>query len=328
MVAPTLSAPRFSAPTFRTTTSGAPATRQPVLGETSKPRADSYTGPVTSPSDARYAALPAAAKRKVVWGAIERSAYEKLPELGSQGVGSGKTGMEQLAGAMDAFSIGKLKRVFKETGDAHEARTRIFNTFGTVGQVAFEPVKGHPYTGLFASGAVGITRMSLVGDNRNYTPAVAIKLFRDGAGSADMFLGGSSDPQESRDFFLLAMTNDVPPPTTAMMKVMGWFTRALGNPFRSPIEHLARTDVKGAEVADAKAPHQIFFEPAGTHFAADTKKDFRELLGEIPAGTVLYDVYAKDKDGEKVLIGKLETQSRFVASEFGDRELNFQHRPL
>ena len=54
--------------------------------------------------------------------------------------------------------------------------------------------------------------------------------------------------------------------------------------------------------------------------------DFREILAEIPAGTPLYRMYGKaSADADKVYIGTITLESPFVASEFGDHILAFQH---
>ncbi len=55
-------------------------------------------------------------------------------------------------------------------------------------------------------------------------------------------------------------------------------------------------------------------------------KDVRLGLAQIPAGTVLFRVKARaSAAAEPELIGSLAIESQFVASEFGDRALFFQH---
>ncbi len=55
-------------------------------------------------------------------------------------------------------------------------------------------------------------------------------------------------------------------------------------------------------------------------------EDVRLGLAQIPAGTVLFHVKARESEAAVAeVIGSLKTESSFVASEFGDRSLFFQH---
>lgn len=99
-----------------------------------------------------------------------------------------------------------------------------------------------------------------------------------------------------------------------------------------PLWEAARVEADGSEVPeqDAAAPYEIVFVPAPEatrQFEAVSKKDMRLALAEsIPEGTVLYAVQVReDADSELTLLGELVTESEFVASEYGDKRLFFQH---
>ena len=81
-----------------------------------------------------------------------------------------------------------------------------------------------------------------------------------------------------------------------------------------------------------KVPYKIIFAPtdnARKQYEPHKEKDFRDALAQIADGTVLYTVLATDRssapDSGAVEIGKVKMASKFIASEFGDRQLFFKH---
>jgi len=90
---------------------------------------------------------------------------------------------------------------------------------------------------------------------------------------------------------------------------------------------LAEVTSDGASVERACAPELVYLygadevrnDPASTD-------DFRSILAAIPSESMLYRVYGEtDRNAEKVYIGSVTLESPFVASEFGDCVLAFQH---
>ncbi len=52
----------------------------------------------------------------------------------------------------------------------------------------------------------------------------------------------------------------------------------------------------------------------------------RLALAELPKGTILYNVHVRESaNSDLALLGELVTESEFVASEYGDKQLFFQH---
>jgi hypothetical protein len=94
-----------------------------------------------------------------------------------------------------------------------------------------------------------------------------------------------------------------------------------------------RSDGCAVEPKAVRTPLKVVFQPtedARSRYQAAAEGDVRlALKSEIPAGTPLYDVMAggnADDDGsELVAVGQLVTDSAFVASEYGDERLFFQH---
>ena len=67
------------------------------------------------------------------------------------------------------------------------------------------------------------------------------------------------------------------------------------------------------QVADLYAPHMA--------------ADCRTALRSIPAGTVLWQLWAKESEAApEQLIGRIVSESAFVPSKYGDEKLFFQHQ--
>ena len=288
------------------------------------PRA--ISAPAIPASDPRFQSLPAAQKRAILWREVTATPYQQLPELGSEGLGGGTNGFERLTSVLGIFRLGFLEKAFATESDVRPPREKLFHPFGTVAQVAFEPLPGSPYTGVFASGATGLARLSLATDDKSYTPGIGLKLLVDGAPSLNVHAIPSLEPQASHDFFGGAPTNVIPEPKGLMLRFLNFVASLVANPLKRPVDHLAAVDQSGKAVAAPRSPSQIRFEPAAVHFDPSSKDDFRTQLAGVPPGTVIYRVFGSDQDGGPMIpIGELRTQSPFVASSFGDHELHLQH---
>ena len=80
---------------------------------------------------------------------------------------------------------------------------------------------------------------------------------------------------------------------------------------------------------DMSFPFKLVFKPGDAvknMFSDDFEEKYTVQLKRIPAGTVIYEVYAVDSpDAQEVKIGALSTTSEFVTSHWGDETLCFQH---
>lgn len=270
------------------------------------------------PAGAAYQAGLAADKQAAVWREMTAAPYGTLPEVGSRGVGS------SVWDTLQALRRKVLDRTFSEATDVRPPRTKLFHPFGSVATVRFEAASGHPFTGFFATGGLGLARLSLATDEKTFIPGIALKLFVSGRPSVNIHAIPSFDPQTSRDFFLRAPSNEIPPPTNVAIKLFSKFASKIADPLRRSVDHVAAVRPDGTPVASPVAPRRIHFRPAEVHFPERDGRDFRDALATIPVGTVIYTVFAETPGGE-VKVGDVRTTSKLVASEWGDRVLHFEH---
>ena len=262
-------------------------------------------------------------KQDALWELISAAPYRPLP---SARVTNSQT-MRRLA--KRAF----LREAFEKDDDVRPPRAKAFHTYGTVAKMRFEADGEHPFTGIFDTGGVGFVRASLAVGMPGYSPAAAFKFMLDGPHpSQNLLVHQSLDKQASRDFFERAPTNHTLEPgafpNTLMLPLLRFWLSRISHPIElQRLDHLAVVTNDGTEVKQACAPELVYLygteevrnDPAST-------ADFREILADIPAETPLYRMYGKASPAaEKVYIGSITLESPFVASEFGDHILAFQH---
>ncbi|XP_055352402.1 uncharacterized protein LOC129598498 [Paramacrobiotus metropolitanus] len=287
-----------------------------------------------------YASLSALDKQSVIWASILSSRYpanESLP-----------TSSPEVTGISPKFA----RKVFTITSDEYPPhRHRILHRFGTVGLITWRTSRTSPYTGIFQPGVsvAGLARLSLAFYNmQNIIPAVTLKLFLDGQPSLNLFavddeagLGGQGT---DRNFFARNLSNWVPLPrsysqllaglgqsfTTAIHKLSGGKCNRPLDGVKLPVLLHAMTEPDGEEVGVPRAPTVLTFvaNPAIAMSSTDPT-DFRESLAKIPANTLLYQVYANatlpDGSDTRELIADVILTDQFVASDYGDSKLFFQH---
>jgi len=261
-------------------------------------------------------------KREILWTFISRYPYRLLPPL--------DTTVLQLL--IRLINRPNLRKAFEIDEDIRPPRTKAFHPLGTVAKIRFEAAEDHPFTGIFATGAVGFARLSLAMGEANFGPSTAFKFLIDGPNSAEnLVVDQSLDRQTSRDFFERAPTNRTLWPTTYPLKliwpVVQWWLSAISNPLYQSLNHLAVIESDGKKVDRVRAPELIYFYADDElHNDPHTKQDFREMLGEIPTGSVLYRVFCRPTEASKqIYLGLIRTESDFVASVFGDRILALRH---
>lgn len=262
-------------------------------------------------------------KREVLWEFISRAPYDRLPPANTN-TDASLEAVEALVAPARVHGSGYVR----------PPRTKAFHPQGTVACVRFEADGDHPFTGLFRSGAPGFARLSLAMGVRNYGPSCAFKFLVSGPHEAqNLLVDQSLDTQTSRDFFERAPTNLTLSPTAYPLKrvfpLVHWWLSAIADPMYQPLEHLAKVTADGVVVDSPVAPRLIYLYAADErHTDPASTTDFRELLAEVPAGAELYNMFGTPDENEKPLyIGRIRTESRFVASEFGDRVLALHHTP-
>ena len=111
-------------------------------------------------------------------------------------------------------------------------------------------VAGNPYSGMFASGAIGIARFSLALDpgTDNFTPGLAMKFFIDGMASNNLEVMYSIDGQGTNfDFFANNFSNIIAAPIGVGTNLIGAiFKEATPFPNYLDLDATARTDRTGA----------------------------------------------------------------------------------
>lgn len=286
-----------------------------------------------------YQTQDAEAKRDTLWEAIAADPYE-ADALPTGGV---ITGALKLIGAK--FS---LRPTFDDRDDVRDERGKTFHRWGTTAKVRFVPnaqgmaqtlMGGRAddgYTGVFATGAVGIARLSLGLGDVLYAPGIGLKLFVDGQPSVNVHAIPRDGGQDCHDFLKPSLSSEIDP--TPLDGFLKWASKA--NPGLRTVLPLAMVEADGTAVESPRAPHHIEFRPAvaRTHdHAAEAearavqveavrrsftpispgmvfaqmeavratekapysceRTDFRETLAAIPAGTTLYEVWALDATG-------------------------------
>jgi hypothetical protein len=276
-----------------------------------------------------YQSQPAVKKQQILWQLVAESPYTVLPRTDSAGVTSG-SGLGKLDSFVKVFDGHYMRDTFDQAADVRPPHAKLFHPFGAVAQVEFVPRPGHPFTGFYSEGGIGLARLSLAASEAEYSPGIALKLLVDGKPSVNVFAIPSLEPQSSRDFFLRTPTNHFPVGDGFVVKqVNGILEREAGVAAanRVRVDHLAAIGPSGQPVTSPNGPDQIEFRPAQVHFDPNTTRDFRMELADIPPGTVIYEVWGRSAStGDSyVPLGSVRTTSPFVASRFGDEELSFQH---
>lgn len=280
-----------------------------------------------------YKSASATAKQATLWKAVEETRYLKVPPIQFSFIYFG----------IRFVSLPFLSKPFDVTLDVRPPRTKWLHQFGTVAKAEFVPDQDPPpnyegiyppFSGLFETGALGVVRLSLAMNTRFYITGMSLKLFVDGKPSQNVVVNPSLDPQDTKNFFELGMTDRLPvsvkfpfglPPARVLSD---WWMGMISPPRDQPVAHLARVKSNGDSVYNPRVPYQVLCIPANDDLMQDpdTTKDFRDLIGKIKPDTILYRVHAKaSEDGPWIPVASIKTTSKFVISEFDDRVLSYHH---
>lgn len=274
-----------------------------------------------------YQALRADEKQAILWNQVEKGRYTQLPPVLSGGWGT-------LLNKLKNFvTLGETFNKFTDELPPSRKDNKFLHGSGSVAKVTFVPVANSPYTGVFKTGAIGLARMSLAGnpkDLESYTPGIALKLLADGIPSLNVVAMYSLNGQgDNHNFYANNFTTLIPEPKGfSLGLVKKWFDLFVDDPLHVSTWHFASYDNTGKKVDNPKNPYFITFVPVQKNLIAENSQDdFRNDLKKSVVGEVLYRVYASEtKTSSLKLIGDLVLNSEFVASEYGDHKLFFQHR--
>ncbi len=242
--------------------------------------------------------------------------------------------------------LGARRKLFSPAHHAvsftHEAdelppgREKLIHRFGVVARASFRRTVLCPYTGLFATGGVGLIRVSAATVEPSFNPSLAFKHLLTGRPSVNWFAMESADGQGTdHEPFKRAWSNALPQPTRFDAKVMRKVLKAALKrldaprvyPVYLPLHHMAAVEADGTAVAEPVVPDRIVLTPtAQARVGSEHKPDWRLRLAKLPRGTKLFDVaLADDIDSQPEAWGELVIETPFVASAYGDETLFFQH---
>lgn len=226
-----------------------------------------------------------------------------------------------------------LAQSFDHVGDEMPAgHKRVLHLRGSVAMAEWRAAPGIPYTGLYRGASSVLLRISSGGSpsSSNFVPGMGVKLLVDGTPSANIQVMNSVDGQgNNHDVFALPFTNHIPPARSWLVKLGALlFRRVKDDPYDLPVRHLALREADGTVQEAPLSPDKLLFIPGPDvprRTDPQSSVDFREDLARIPANTTLYNIFSVDGSGALSPLGQLVTHSRFVASEWADERLFFQH---
>jgi len=234
--------------------------------------------------------------------------------------------------------------VFRTPGDelANQGdgttRAKVIHTVGAVGRVEWKDLGGHNYSGIFNGAQHGLVRLSLALEpdtkELNTAPGMGLKFLRDGVDSANLVAMYSVDGQQSWNFFKNDFSNHIPKISFAKTATLGLkFATATRNIRQVGISDWGKYGENGVETANPSFPYRLRFHPTGNISFPDTyARPTTEDLVTIPAGSVLYQVFALDAPeklgGEEKRIADLVLTSEVVTSKWGDQHLFIRHQDM
>lgn len=271
-----------------------------------------------------YQSFSAQEKQDLLWSEISKSHDEApLPPF------AGNSFTEVLAKLKGLFNLGPS---FDHSSDeVPEGRIKVIHATGSVAKISFVPAPNHPFTGIYQTGALGLARLSLATPpaDTNFIPGMAIKFLISQNPSVNLHVMNLLEgQQENWNFFAKDFSNQIPHPTTwtlsAIEKIFEW-TRTPAN--NLPLWHLAAWTSEGRFQGIPVYPERLYFRPSSlvsNLIAESSREDFRESLLKVPTGP-LYEVYAEYR-GKEYHVGTLVLESSILASNYGDKNLFFQHQ--
>lgn len=273
-----------------------------------------------------------------IWNKILQTKYAEIPPYHDTGF------FKKLKLLCPSFA----EKAITHTGDEMiPGREKHIHSSGSVIKVSFVPEKDHPFTGIFASGSEhALMRVSLAkaAEKNMIIPGIALKFFIDGKDSQNIMAMYSLGGQTSRGFFDNNMSNRVPVPQNidfAQRQLDKSFRKAMknldikGEPNELPVKHLASITSDGSLVEHVVAPHKLHFvvsyEAKRLTENTQISEDFRTILDGKGEKMPLFFVFAEfdqnvpNADKTMYRVGTIIGESSFVASQYGDEVLYFQH---
>lgn len=277
------------------------------------------------PSD--YESRSAREKNDLLWANLNADAYPdtKLPTRAPSPIARFKL-----------FSVEFNKGSFVAGDELPPDRPKLVHTYGTCARVSLHITEKHPYTGMLERGGDAIVRFSDAKGGGNFLPSMAFKFFVDGRSSTNVLVLPSEYRQKG-DLRCFSSTycNATPPAkeldTKLVQRTFQKTAKALGASrlyaVYLPLHDFASIRQDGSKPETPVVPDRIEFVPTdAAKKACSDAPDFRRALATVPAGTILFNVFAAEKiDKPLERVGEVRLDSAWVASAYGDERLFFQH---
>lgn len=296
-----------------------------------------------APPASAYKTLSATEQLEYHWAWMSCSEYEPAdrPPLGD-------SFWKLLVNSTKGFlsSALSMERSFtNSTDELDRGRVKVLHPYGSAVQLAFKANSDgkcdEEYSGLFAEQSfTALARLGWGADPRvaGHIPGIALKVFVEGSPSVNFHLVHSLEGDDTWNFFEKTLSNAIRRPNGPLGPVVDAMGLLVDDPLRMHLEHAASITLDGDAVPGSivEAPKKLELVPtqaawdayaAGADEEGDGTPDheFREAFDAIPQGTPLFNVYATSFDGCRSRLGTFRTTSRFIASEWGDERLQFQH---
>jgi hypothetical protein len=235
-----------------------------------------------------------------------------------------------------------------------EGRDKYNHAQGTVGQVSWENIGNHPYTGIFASGSSNaVIRLSegnlLIPEATGLTPTMGLKLLRDGMPSVNIVANTSFEPLSSFNFFSANFHTHIPlfADECNQQTVQRKFAEVTETIGALGLSEVSRFDSAGNPDSNNRFPFKIWFEPnqelralwpeTREYNAEGAEVPFYEQLKEVQDGDVMFRVMAMNHPDDPQRfngpsrvdhIANIRLTSEMLTSPFGDTRLYFQHEDM
>jgi len=273
----------------------------------------------------------------------------------------------ELQGGLARCNNGTMPMFFDRFSDENPANNvKFIHTGGSVATVRVVPEGNHDFTGMFQDGFEhGLLRLSIVADwtkpckggtDLNFKgcmkPSMALKMLRDGDFSSNVVaqVNLGDGVGYHFNFFDYAHANWLPSPSglgAALVTYLFSFAAEKAEIGGVGLEEVASRGSRAHQSkGDLNAPKLIYFVPNNELSFSDEEHDPRSDFQQIAPGSLLFDIMTVGTDGvcfdgsspfawdelssdcPRIKLGSVISTSRFVASDWGDRRLFFQHERL
>jgi len=223
-----------------------------------------------------------------------------------------------------------------------EERPKLIHSVGAVAECKFVSNGQHSYTGLFKGASNGFLRLSHAKapetNPPNTVPGFGLKFLRTGVSSGNIMAMYSLTGQTSFNFFEHDFTNHAPDRDRSTLsavnqKLFSTFGKASQWPTLLGLSDFARWDEDGNEEAEPNFPFRLVFHPSTavhTLFPSGPQQGDTYFIDQFEQQLrpgLIYHVYAQATplSDDVDYIGDLIATSKFSGSNYGDKDMFYQH---